>query len=189
MPSDVERVVAIMKDYRYRRLKHLVNHPEQITKDEGPPELEREAEAAAILAALATHPSGEEAPKDWQRREHARISIIERIDEIARLHGCRVLGSSARLDWIEAQLDRPSGATCPRCGPLLACPKCGTTLSTRPSGEVRRALEIIETEKQLARNDDPGNIELYTLRLARIDTAEQILGARALAASEPPIAE
>lgn len=49
-----ETVKKIMRDFRYRRMRHMVDHPESITDDDKvPEELGRHAEAAAIVRAVA----------------------------------------------------------------------------------------------------------------------------------------
>lgn len=49
----VDEVVAIMVDFRRRRLRHMLDHPEIVTDDDKmPASLTREAEAHAILREL-----------------------------------------------------------------------------------------------------------------------------------------
>lgn len=45
-------VVAIMMDFRRRRLRHMLDHPECDTDERMPASLTREAEALAILREL-----------------------------------------------------------------------------------------------------------------------------------------
>ncbi len=45
-----EQIVRVFKDFRYRRLKHAVDHPESITNEDLIPEnLSRHAEAVEVL--------------------------------------------------------------------------------------------------------------------------------------------
>lgn len=46
-------VVAVMVDFRRRRLRHMIDHPDSVTDDDKMPDgLRREAEARAILKEL-----------------------------------------------------------------------------------------------------------------------------------------
>ena len=52
-----------------------------------------------------------------------------------------------------------------------------------PEGWRQRAEQIIELEKRFAEQDDKNDINIFALRLARIHTAEQILGKKPITAS------
>ena len=54
-----------------------------------------------------------------------------------------------------------------------------------PEGWRQRAEQIIDQEKRFAEQDDKNDINIFALRLARIHTAEQILGKKPITASAP----
>lgn len=64
MPKPIEdQICDVMADYRFRRLKYKVDHPETLLKDDGmgfPQELTRHAEAMAIAMLF---PRSEQAPQ------------------------------------------------------------------------------------------------------------------------------
>jgi hypothetical protein len=50
-----EAICRVMSDFRYRRMKYKVEHPETIETDDVPDNLTRHAEASAIAALFPRH--------------------------------------------------------------------------------------------------------------------------------------